>query len=130
MTRDDAISRLRRQLPMLNGTGVTGMSVLGPFEGAGPDDADEIDVLLDIDIDAYPRFDLLTLSGIKADLEDELGMYVRVLIDRNLRHELREPFVRDGIRLNNDRNIRSASANYRVSRSDSYRPTRLRSGGV
>lgn len=99
MTRDDALARLRRQLPVLHDTGVTSMSVLGPFDGAGPDGEDEIDIILDVDIDALPRFNLLTLGGIKADLETELGMYVRVLIDRNLRRDIREPFVCDGVRL-------------------------------
>ena len=97
MTRDDALSRLRRQLPVLKGTGVTALSVVGPVANAGQGGRDEIEILLAIDIDAHPQFSLLTLGGIKADLEDELGMDVSVLIDRNLRPKLREHFALQGV---------------------------------
>lgn len=74
MTRDDAIARLRRQLPHLSEVGITGISLVGdpPQDGADP-----IEIVIDIDLDAHRSFDLLALVGIEQDLEGDLGVPVR-----------------------------------------------------
>ena len=77
MTREDAIARLRRQLPHLREVGITGVSLVGD---PSHDGADPLEIVIDIDLDAHRGFDLLALVGVEQDLEGDLGVPVRAYI--------------------------------------------------
>lgn len=98
MTRDNAIAKLRGSLPYLRETGVTGLSLVG----SSPNESeawDEVDVVLDIDLAANPKFSMWTLGGIKNDLEDELGITVWPLVLDGMEESYRARLARDLVRI-------------------------------
>ncbi len=98
MTRDDAISKLRRQLPSLRDIGITGLSLTGDAARNGTSGIGEIEVVLDIDLAAHPDFDLLALVGVENDLEDDLGVPVRAfVVGPGMRTATREAIIRGAI---------------------------------
>ena len=99
MTREDAILKLRRQLPHLRETGVTGLSLLGSRMNEAGEAWNEIDVVLDVDLDAHADFNLFTLGRIKNDLEDQLGVTVWPMVLNGMREEYRARLARDLVRI-------------------------------
>ena len=99
MTRDDAITRLRRQLPLLRRFGVTGLSLTGAMARGDMDASEELDLVLDIDLANHPEFNMFTLGGIKADLEDDLGVTVWPLVLDGMREEARADIERELVRI-------------------------------
>ena len=97
MTRDDAIVRLRAQASALRAAGVHGLSLFGSTarDEAGPES--DIDVLVDVDLAAQPKFDLLALVGVQLMLTDNIGAPVHVLLNGQLRDRLRASLSRDAI---------------------------------
>ncbi len=97
MTRAEAITRLRAKTSALREAGVRGLSLFGSTarDEAGPES--DIDVLVDVDLDAYPDFDLLALIRVQYSIEDALGIPVHALLDRRLHDGLRASIARDAI---------------------------------
>ena len=95
MTRDEAIARLRAHLPALRAEGVRGVSLFGSTarDEAGQDS--DVDVLLDIDFQAKPKFDLFDLVGITQQLEHDLGLPVHAFIAQGLKDHLRKRIESD-----------------------------------
>ena len=97
MKRDEALSRLRRQAPALRAVGVRGLSLFGSTarDEAGPES--DIDVLVDVDFDANPRFGLLALIGVQHSLADQLGQPVHATFNGPMTEALRASIARDAI---------------------------------
>ena len=97
MTRDEALKRLRRQAPALRAVGVRRLSLFGSTarDEAGPES--DIDVLVDVDLEAHPRFDLIALIGVQHRLTDELGAPVHATFNGPMRETFRASVLRDAI---------------------------------
>ena len=94
MTRQDAIFHLRQQLPRLRTRGITGVSLVGDSARGA---ADELEILLDIDLDAHPEFDLIALAAVQRHLEGELRVPVHAFVEQGMRSDARERLVRDAV---------------------------------
>lgn len=97
MTRAEAIIRLRAHLPALRDAGVTGLSLFGSTarDEAGPDS--DIDILLDIDLEARRTFSLIDLAKIADRLGDDLRAPVHPIVSHGLKAEFRERIERYAI---------------------------------
>lgn len=97
MTRDEAIARLRPHVADLRHEGVRGLALFGSTarNEARPDS--DIDLLVDIDLDAHPAFDLLALVGIGLRIEDDLGVPVHPIVLQGTSAEFRERVMRDAV---------------------------------
>ena len=95
MTRDDAIARLRPYLPMLRAEGVRGVGLFGSTarNEARPDS--DIDLLLDVDFVAKPKFSLFDLVRIQQRLESDLGVAVHPITSTGSSARMRANIERD-----------------------------------
>ena len=97
MTRDDAIAKLRPHLAVLRQEGVRGLSLFGSTARGDARLDSDIDLLIDIDLEANPAFDLLALIGIGQRIEDDLGVPVHPVVLQGTSAEFQRRVMRDAI---------------------------------
>ena len=95
MKRDDAIARLRRHLPMLRADGVRGIGLFGSTARDEARSDSDVDLLLDVDFAANPRFSLFDLARIQLILQDDLGVPVQPIVSTGRFPRMRANIERD-----------------------------------
>ena len=95
MKRAEAINRLRAHLPALRAQGVRGMALFGSTARDEARADSDIDLFLDIDFEAQPRFSLFDLARIQIALQDDLGVPVQPITSYGRFPRMRANIERD-----------------------------------
>ena len=95
---DDILARLRGAMPSLRREyGVRTLAVFGSVARGEDAPASDVDVLVEFEPDALVT--LLTLAGLRNELQERLGREVDVVLRRALRPAFRDEVDREAIRV-------------------------------
>lgn len=95
MTRDEALSILRRNQDALRGCGIQHAALFGSLARGEADDRSDIDVL--IEIDPSVTLDIFAYAGLKRTLAELFEGPVDVVNKAALKPQLRRPVAADAI---------------------------------
>jgi uncharacterized protein len=97
MKRDDAIRILKQTEPELKARGMLSLALFGSTARDEAGQESDVDVLVELDMSRHPT--LVTLSGMRLLMEDQLGCRTDMAILGNLRPTYRANIEAEAIRI-------------------------------
>lgn len=97
LTRVDALARLRASEPELRALGASAMWLFGSTARDEARIDSDVDLLIDVDEDRFPTFDLLRLATLKHAIERRTAGRVDILVREDLSPALRQSALPDAV---------------------------------
>jgi predicted nucleotidyltransferase len=97
MSRDEIISRIRKHADAIRAEGATALYLFGSVARDQAKADSDVDVFVDYDLNA--KFSLLSMSGIRIIIMDEVGREVDITTRNSLHPRLKDQILSEAVRV-------------------------------